>query len=274
VPTTSRPSDSPTNSPTNSPSTSPTAAPTASPSSRPSPLPSSSPSEFECVAEGGVFGDVSAGTPTPVTFAYSLEVRSGALIEDVVLPELEQGIVDSVLSEIFGDQCGTRRRSLRVHISRKLAVAGISRLPPDEILTGVTCEGTVNTNHECVFVSGILTLYEDGNGESGAATVKEAIKRDMDSGAFDTAQADIVKVSYVELSPTDNAGRTTAQGDTTSDPQVGNPSGVRVGLLVGGVLVMAAVVGLAYRQRHKTDSEDGEETELGTQPPQAEEDSE
>jgi hypothetical protein len=71
-----------------------------------------------------------------VKFAYELEVTSGADIVEDVLPKLEQAIVDSVLSDVFSDECGSRRRSLRVAISRKLAVTGISRHPPDAISDG------------------------------------------------------------------------------------------------------------------------------------------
>jgi hypothetical protein len=136
------------------------------------------------------------------------------------------------------------------------------------LIREVTCASTPNTGNQCVVVSGMLTLYEDENGESGTAAVKDAIKREMNNMAFDGAQEDIVKVSYVELSPLDNAGTTTIKGDTATDPQVSSPIGIRVGLLVGGGLVMAAIVGLAYRQGHKSDLED-EEAELGTQPSQA-----
>jgi hypothetical protein len=135
----------------------------------------------------------------------------------------------------------------------------------------VTCESTPNSGNQCVVVIGELTLYEDGNqGQSSTTAVKNKIRQEMNSGTFDSSEEDIVKVSYIELAPLDNAGTTTLQGDNATSPQVSSPIGIRVGLFIGAGIAMAAIYGLAYRQRTKNETDD-EETELGTQPPEASE---
>ena len=85
----------------------------------------------------GVYGSLD-GTSTVLNFAYELETSAAGemMIEIEVLPVLEQAIVDSILSETFSDDCGPERRNLRV--DRRLSVAGVSKNPPDMILTNGT----------------------------------------------------------------------------------------------------------------------------------------
>jgi hypothetical protein len=85
------------------------------------------------VSSFGVFGDI-LWTSTVVDFGYELEInvaRNG--IEELILPDLEVAMVDSVLSGLFPadcDQTGTRKLQLQ----RRLQVEGISGNPTDIIL--------------------------------------------------------------------------------------------------------------------------------------------
>jgi hypothetical protein len=85
------------------------------------------------VSSFGVFGDIS-WTSTVVDFGYELETSvAGDDIEELVLPDLEVAMVDSVLSGIFPDGCdqpGTRKLQLQ----RRLRVEGISGNPEDRVL--------------------------------------------------------------------------------------------------------------------------------------------
>jgi hypothetical protein len=101
----------------------------------PTMAPSSAPSLPEpCVSSFGVFGDISS-TSTVVDFGYELQTSSvaGDDIEELILPDLEVVMVDSVLSGLFPSGCaqtGTRKLQLQ----RRLQVEGISGNPNDIIL--------------------------------------------------------------------------------------------------------------------------------------------
>jgi hypothetical protein len=135
------PSTNPTSSPTSRPSSPPTSTPSVAPSSTPTTSPSSAPSEPTCESTQGVWGGDS-GESTVIAYGYELETAMTGLtiigiedyIETEVLPELERAIVDSVLSEVFPENCGSGRRKLRV--GRRLEVIGVSKNPPDEIVIG------------------------------------------------------------------------------------------------------------------------------------------
>lgn len=91
-----------------------------------------------CKARGGSFGSFEGDTNV-LEFLYELETTTSVTItERVIMPILEQTMVDSVLSEVFSEQCpSTRKRNLRFeNNNRKLDVVGISRYPPDIALPG------------------------------------------------------------------------------------------------------------------------------------------
>jgi hypothetical protein len=50
------------------------------------------------------------------------------------LPELERAIIDSLLSEVFAEECGSERRHLRVERRLENEIFGISKNPDDRIL--------------------------------------------------------------------------------------------------------------------------------------------
>jgi hypothetical protein len=93
------------------------------------------PSELSspCKSNGGVFGTLT-DVDTSIEFGYELETTTTrAITTAVIMPILEQAMVDMILSEVFEDQCSdTVRRSLRVE--RRMKVVGISRNPEDIVL--------------------------------------------------------------------------------------------------------------------------------------------
>jgi hypothetical protein len=100
----------------------------------PSSQPSSAPSDKKCVSNDGVYGDID-GVATTIGYAYELESNTTeVLIELEVLPELERAIIDSLLSEVFAEECGSERRHLRVDRRLQNLIFGISKNPDDLIL--------------------------------------------------------------------------------------------------------------------------------------------
>lgn len=137
----------------------------------------------------------------------------------------------------------------------------------------VTCESVVQEDNTCVVVSGELTLYIEQGGDSSAKqSVLDSIEQDilvsieqgMNSGSFNDVQEDIVRVTYARLASESNSGTTGANTGETTDPEVSSPGMIRVGLFLAAGLLMALLVGVAYKRKRKTDDLD-ENTELGDQ---------
>jgi hypothetical protein len=113
-------------------------------------------------------------------------------------------------------------------------------------------------------VSGELTVYTgagDGDGGSVEDTIRGSIEDNMGAGSFDDAQPDIVRVQYVNLEPSINGGTNGAANTETADSNIDSQNMVRVGLFVAAGLLVAVVVGLAYRRRKNSNPED--ETQIG-----------
>jgi hypothetical protein len=131
------------------------------------------------------------------------------------------------------------------------------------VCCAVTCE-SVQEGNTCFVVSGELTLYAEQSLASPAKDdVLESIEEGMNSGSFNDVQEDIVRVTYVQLGAESNSGTTGASTGETTDPEVSSPGMVRVGLFLAAGLLVALLVGVAYKQKRKTDLD--ENTELGDQ---------
>jgi hypothetical protein len=145
------PTDAPVT-PTDAPVT-PTDAPTFV-SGRITSAPSDSPRE-PCESTDGIFGVVS-GTPSTdvaINYMYEMETAPGVsqmTIDTVILPQLEKAIVDSVLEEVFPNECAgvsVGKRRLRIQGGRRLTVTGITMNPPDMVNEECT------SNYDDLFVS-------------------------------------------------------------------------------------------------------------------------
>lgn len=93
-----------------------------------------------CISTDGTFGVVSETPETDVTVSYMYEMETAAgaskdTIDNVILPQLEKAIVDSVLEEVFQGGCiGTEVGKRRLRFKRRqLAVTGITMNPSDLI---------------------------------------------------------------------------------------------------------------------------------------------
>jgi len=221
---------------------SPTPQPTPEPTDKPSSAPSARPTEG-CRVQNGVFGDVNQEQTRTIEFGYEMEFRDTADAEQDLIPKVEGAITDSILGLVFAE-CETSRR---LRVSRRLEVTGVSQNPEDLIMDDVVC-GEIDDGNDCVVVSGALTLYAS-DAESAAALEDEiidAIKANMDSGELNKVDDSIVRVTYTELQSDGDASKSINDGNE----QVGNNNTpVLVGALVAAGVVLAAVLGVAYKRR-------------------------
>ena len=110
------------------------AATTASSSTITTSLEVTSPSTtpISCASKQGIYGEIE-GSSVTVSFAYELEVNTSEVnIEIEIIPELEQAIVDSILPEVFPEDCNADQS--KPGVNQNLAIAGISKNPMDFIL--------------------------------------------------------------------------------------------------------------------------------------------
>eukprot|EP00980_Cylindrotheca_fusiformis_P008180 scaffold1734_cov196-Cylindrotheca_fusiformis.AAC.2 len=268
----SAPSNLPSRQPTNDPSSSPSISPSFTPSDGPSPAPSSSPSEepsasptrADCESMDGSFGSFPSEDAI-VEFSYEVEVDSlmdANAIQENIIPPLENAIVDIILPAVFKDQCDHSSRRLR--LQRRLSeIKGISKYPEDIIYEDYACRSTAEGN-SCVVVSGELTIFAEDQGtlSTDTETVKKAIEVAMESGALSDTQEDVVRVTYVEVDPEPNPANETPGGnDDGNKPIAISP----VPFIIGGALLLALLVGIAYRQQKKNSNPDSTTQAGGSQ---------
>jgi hypothetical protein len=104
-----------------------------------------------------------------------------------------------------------------------------------------------------VVVSGALTLHTDsGNADSEAVLVRGLLQEKIENGEFDGSQSEIVRVSYVVLTPGSNANN--------NNNNVRNSGGNNDDLPIGVISAAAAgsfffIIGaVAYGRRRKSNS--------------------
>ena len=118
-------------------------------------------------------------------------------------------------------------------------------------------------------VSGALSLYAT-DAESASAledVILEAIKANMEAGNFNDVDESVVRVTYTELESGPDGSQSANDGNRAIGED--NNSGVLIGSLVAAGVIMAAVVGVAYRKRQNeneaNDLGDATATELGAE---------
>lgn len=121
------------------PTPSPTALPTTKLTNSPSPALTSKPTKANCQAnKNGFFGGIS-GNPNLVSYGYELETTpiSQSTLQNEVLPALKDGFVNSLLPDLFSNQCAGGTRRLQ-GVRRFLQILGISARPDDVPLSNST----------------------------------------------------------------------------------------------------------------------------------------
>jgi len=185
-------------------------------------------------------------------------------VQDNVLPSLENGIVDSILSSLFDAACGHSLANRRLRVQRRLTeVKGISKYPEDLIYDDYACAGAAEGN-SCYVVSGELTIFADDETTLSAESenIKTVIENEMSAGSLNDSQEDIVRVSYVEIDPQANSV-VDAPKVNDDDNRVLTISPVP--FIIGGAVLLAVMVGVAYRQHQKRSNSDveGDDTQIG-----------
>lgn len=93
--------------------------------------------------------------------------------------------------------------------------------------------------------------------------IRTFIKDNMDAGLYDDADGDILRVSYVDIQTGIRNGSQSVE--KSDDQSLGNDSSLLIGVLVGGGVVAAFVLAVAYRKHGTSNQEDATNTEFGDQ---------
>ena len=127
----------------------------------------------------------------------------------------------------------------------------------------VAC-ASVEDGNSCFVVSGELTIFAEDQETLDKETenVKKAIEREMNAGNLNDSQEDIVRVSYVEIDPQLNNVEEPTPGLNDDDNRILTISPVP--FIVGGAVLLAVLVGVAYRQ-HKRNQEANSDSDIDTQ---------
>lgn len=257
---------------TNPPAAAPVAGRYEEPTVAPS-TPTLSPTSLDCASTDGSFGNVIGDNliVVPVTYMYEMETVPATTefeIENEILPSLEVAILDSILLKAFPDRCGPTSSGKRRLRARRLDVTGISTNPPDSINPELQCEaGAVSSpDNGCVVVDGEIMLFTDsGNAEEEKALIKELIKMEMDSGAYNYVSDKIVRLRYLDLSllPPESNLPEDGNDNGNEDVSTGDGNDVRIGVFVGIFSVLLVVSVVIYSARRRTRHAD-DETDLQT----------
>jgi len=229
-----------------------------------------------CVSSDGIFGEISdnALATLPITYHYEMQTVAGTSAEkinNVILPELEKVIVESILHEVFPEECTTiafgkrKQRKLDRSLNDRLDKAiGVSMYPPDYITTNICNILTPSdSSSECHVLKGELTIYfgEDQMFDE-LNYVDSLIKENMNSGVYNTVREEIVQLYYFEkLEPTES--NTSEGSDGNVDTGKRNNRTLRMGLFVGIGALAAVFAGIIFRVTRKMRNND-DQTEIQT----------
>ena len=131
------------------------------------------------------------------------------------------------------------------------------------LFVSVACS-SVKDGNSCFVVSGELTIFAEDQAtlDTESENVKKAIENEMTAGNLNDAQEDIVRVSYVDIDPTLNKNVEPEPGLNDDDNRILTISPVP--FIVGGAVLLAVLVGIAYRQ-HKKNADSATDSEMDTQ---------
>lgn len=185
-------------------------------------------------------------------------------VQESVLPSLENGIIDSILPSLFTDACGHSLPTRKLSVQRRLLeIKGISKYPEDLVYDDIACS-SVEDGNSCFVVSGELTIFAEDQDtlDKEGKKVKKAIEDEMNAGNLNDSQEDIVRVSYVDIDPQLNNVEEQPPGFNDEDNKIVTISPVP--FIVGGAVLLAVLVGVAYRQ-HRKNADSNAESDADTQ---------
>jgi len=208
----------------------------------------------------GEFGTTEDMPSSEVTYKYILTADRIIGSMDDVKKSLDTTVVNLVLQDLWGDECGERRRLIESVDGPELV--GISSEPNVDLDITTACEET-ETTITCNIEDG-LTLYYDepksyrdlSYSETDYNQALGTIQNAMESGVLLDVNAAITGLEYV--SPSTTFSTTTAKstdGDIiTTEPVVTTKggNGTLLGLGLGGVC-LAAVMSSLYAVKKRKD---------------------
>jgi hypothetical protein len=110
----------------------------------------------------------------------------------------------------------------------------------------------------------------DGQATAEAQTIESIIREKMNNGAYASANDDIVRLVYLDSTPTSpesNTGESTGTDNNGGSTGRGTSNELRVGLfvgLIGGAIIIAGVLYRKKRNRHADDETDMHTTNAGS----------
>jgi hypothetical protein len=111
----------------------------------------SPPSDSICVTdENGVYGSEVEGGLIPLTYYFELEVNRSEEVTEVVLPAIENAIIDRLLA-LFVQVCGG---TSRLGSTRRLELVGLASSPQDTIFEG--CKSIIVC---CLYIYYVMLQY-------------------------------------------------------------------------------------------------------------------
>jgi len=108
-----------------------------------------------------------------------------------------------------------------------------------------------------------LTIFAEDQQtlDTESDNVKQAIENEMTAGSLNDSQEDIVRVSYVDIDPTLNNVEDTPPELNNDDTRSLTISPVP--FIIGGAVLLAVMVGVAYRRHRNNSDADMEDTQIG-----------
>eukprot|EP00550_Attheya_septentrionalis_P000565 CAMPEP_0198282260 /NCGR_PEP_ID=MMETSP1449-20131203/2103_1 /TAXON_ID=420275 /ORGANISM="Attheya septentrionalis, Strain CCMP2084" /LENGTH=314 /DNA_ID=CAMNT_0043978443 /DNA_START=146 /DNA_END=1090 /DNA_ORIENTATION=- len=197
----------------------------------------SPPSDSICVTdENGVYGSEVEGGLIPLTYYFELEVNRSEEVTEVVLPAIENAIIDRLLA-LFVQVCGG---TSRLGSTRRLELVGLASSPQDTIFEGLECKEGAES--PCYVVEGQMSLFSTTAALQDKSAAIEGIKSGCEDDAFVAADTRIMKINYISDISSYNQAIQPEEPPEEPTPVPSNTGGGGIGFLP---IVLSAIAGVA-----------------------------
>eukprot|EP00978_Attheya_sp_CCMP212_P004030 scaffold8660_cov50-Attheya_sp.AAC.2 len=128
--------------------------------------------------ENGVFGSEVEGGSIPITYYFELELTRSEEVQEVVLPAIENAVIDRLLA-LFVQGCDGAGR---LGNTRRLGLVGMASRPRDTIYEGLECKEL--SENPCYVVEGKMSLFFTTESLQDASDAIDGIKSGCENNAF------------------------------------------------------------------------------------------
>ena len=126
-----------------------------------------------------------------------------------------------------------------------------------------------NAANGCARVEGKLTLFNDGNPWNGATLALTTIAQQMNDGNFNNADPNIVKVTYVNITPDPVEDPTPVENEgDDGNANNGIAAPIYVAIAAGAIVIVGAIF-FYRRRRDNRDNDPDVESTMPTEAPNA-----